>query len=95
MDNSENSFKIVGLSYYYYKNNCLNMALFDNEESAKEWLFFELKKHNILTNWYDDEKNVDYYGFDEIYDNIKTLTLKEIIYGTVLCGDIEIIIKYH
>ena len=95
MENSKFSFNTIGLAYFYYKNNCLNMDIFNNEESAKEWLFLEFKKHNILTNWYDDEKNMNYYGFDEIHYNIKALTLKEIINGTVVGGDIDIIVKYN
>lgn len=93
MDNTQKI--IIAISYFYHKNNVMNMEIFEDDYNAKVWLFSEFKKNNILTNWYDDQKNMCYYGFDEIYDNIKLLSLKEIIDGTITGGDINIIVKRY
>jgi hypothetical protein len=93
--NNTTTINIIAISYFFHKNNNMKMEIFDNEIDAKNWLFMELKKDNVLTNWYDDENNAEYYGFDMIYENIKHQPLTEIIRGVVLGGDIEIIIKYY
>jgi len=86
------NYSYIVITYMCRKNCRIIMDIFKNENDVKEWLFMQLKQDDELTNWYNSDEDVYYYGFEDIYKNIKHIPLKELIDG--LIDYIEILIKY-